>query len=80
LDEKAINTINDVDLTETSPSKATKQETEEVTQWKKEQSGMFSLRKHIGHTIYEVSAHFSSSSRETLEDKILRLARNGALK
>lgn len=31
------------------------------------------LRKRIGSTTYEVSIHFSETSTETLEDKILRL-------
>ena len=31
------------------------------------------LRKRIGSTIYTVSVHFSRTSHETMEDKILRL-------
>ena len=31
------------------------------------------LRKRIGSTTYVVSVHFSKTSKETLEDKILRL-------
>ena len=31
------------------------------------------LRKRIGSTMYEVSIRFSETSKETLEDKILRL-------
>lgn len=31
------------------------------------------LLKRIGSTTYEVSVHFSNTSSETLEDKILRL-------
>jgi len=31
------------------------------------------LRKRIGSVIYEVSVHFSNTSKETMEDKILRL-------
>ena len=31
------------------------------------------LRKRIGSTTYIVSVHFSDKSKETLEDKIIRL-------
>lgn len=31
------------------------------------------LLKRIGSTTYEVSVHFSRTSKETMEDKILRL-------
>jgi hypothetical protein len=31
------------------------------------------LRKRIGSTTYEVSIHFSETSTETIEDKILRM-------
>jgi len=31
------------------------------------------LRKRIGSTTYVVSVHFSKTSKETIEDKILRL-------
>ena len=31
------------------------------------------LRKRIGSTVYTVTVHFSKTSRETAEDKILRL-------
>ena len=34
------------------------------------------LRRRIGSTTYNVGVHFSRTSRETLEDKILRLVRN----
>lgn len=32
--------------------------------------------KKIGSTVYEVSVHFSQTSRESMEDKILRLIQN----
>ena len=32
-----------------------------------------SLTKRIGSTIYKVNVHFSKTSKETMEDKILRL-------
>ena len=31
--------------------------------------------KRIGSTTYEVTVHFSNSSKDTMEDKLLRLAR-----
>jgi hypothetical protein len=34
------------------------------------------IRKKIGNTIYRVSVHYSDTSKEYLEDKLLRLARN----
>ena len=36
------------------------------------------LRKRIGSTTYEVSVRFSETSKETLEDKILRLIEHEA--
>ena len=36
------------------------------------------IRKRISSTTYEVSVYFSRISRETLADKILRMARNEA--
>jgi hypothetical protein len=36
------------------------------------------LLKRIGSTSYEVSIHFSQTSKETVEDKILRLIRREA--
>ena len=40
----------------------------------------FKIRKRIGNTTYDVEAHFSSNSRETLDEKILRLVRGEAMK
>jgi len=34
--------------------------------------------KKIGNTVYKVSVHFNDKSKENIEDKILRLARNDA--
>ena len=34
------------------------------------------IRRKIGNTIYRVSVQFSDTSRERLEDKLLRLAKN----
>jgi hypothetical protein len=39
----------------------------------------FMLRKRIGSTVYTVNAYFSSTTSETLPDKILRLAKNDGL-
>jgi hypothetical protein len=40
------------------------------------ESGVF--RKRIGSTNYSVSVHFSKTSKETIDDKILRLIKNEA--
>jgi hypothetical protein len=40
----------------------------------------FKIRKRIGYTTYEVEARFNSASRETHDDKILRLVRGEAIK
>jgi len=34
--------------------------------------------KRIGYTTYRVGVHFSAASKETAEDKILRLVKNEA--
>lgn len=34
------------------------------------------IKKKIGMTTYEVSMHFSSTSKESMEDKIERLIQN----
>jgi hypothetical protein len=43
------------------------------------QAVSFNMRKRIGSTAYEVEVHFSPGSGETMNDKILRLVRGGAL-
>ena len=40
----------------------------------------FKIRKRIGYTAYEVEVRFNPSSRETLDEKILRLVRGEAMK
>jgi hypothetical protein len=40
----------------------------------------FRIRKRIGSTTYEVEVYFSPGSRETLDEKILRLVRGEAMK
>ena len=37
------------------------------------------LQRRIGSTLYTVKAYFSGATSETLEDKILRLAKNDGL-
>jgi hypothetical protein len=39
----------------------------------------FKLLKRVGSTIYTANVYFSSTTSETLADKILRLARNDGL-
>ena len=34
------------------------------------------LVKRIGKTTYHVKAHFSTTSRETMQDKIIRMLKN----
>ena len=41
--------------------------------------GTATLLRRIGSTVYTVRVHFSNTSNETLEDKILRLTRNDGL-
>jgi len=36
------------------------------------------ITHRIGHTTYKVNIHFSGTSRETMNDKIIRLIRNEA--
>jgi hypothetical protein len=40
----------------------------------------FKIRKQIGSTTYDVEVLFNPSSRETLDEKILRLVRGEAMK
>ena len=36
------------------------------------------MTKRIGSTTYKVAVHFSATSRETIDEKILRLIKNDA--
>lgn len=45
----------------------------------KEKIGDLSLNKTIGKTTYQVTAFFSKTSTETMEDKIIRLIQNEQL-
>ena len=38
------------------------------------------LQKRIGSTTYQVNVYFSQTSTETLDDKVLRLIRNDAMR
>jgi len=40
------------------------------------EAGAFTRR--VGHTTYRVGVHFSGTSRETMDDKIVRLVRSEA--
>jgi hypothetical protein len=42
------------------------------------QSRPVTMLKRIGSTTYEVSVHFSQTSKETVNDKITRLIKNEA--
>jgi hypothetical protein len=54
-------------------------ETKDMTQGKGGNAPAFNMRKQISSTTYEVEVYFSPASRETLDEKILRLARGEAL-
>jgi hypothetical protein len=68
-----------VDSTEAMTQKTTTEKIECATQHSVAQSEAFNIRKQISSTTYEVAIYFSPESRETLDDKILRLVCNGAL-
>jgi hypothetical protein len=55
-------------------------ETKGTTQRKGANAPAFNIRKRIGYTTYEVEARFNPASRETLDDKILRLVRGETIK
>ena len=38
------------------------------------------ITKRIGSTTYKVSVHFSKTSRETMDDKLIRLIERDAVK
>ena len=40
----------------------------------------FAMRKRIGATVYDVEVHFSAEGGETMDDKIIRLVRDSAVK
>jgi hypothetical protein len=66
--------LKNMDSTEASS------ETKDTTQGKDANAPAFNIRKRIGYTTYEVEARFNPASRETLDDKILRLVRREAMK
>lgn len=49
-----------------------------TTQSKNAHAEPVKTQKRIGSTLYMVNIHFSETSRETMEDKILRLIGNEA--
>jgi hypothetical protein len=55
-------------------------ETKGMTLGKDANAPAFNIQKRIGYTTYEVEARFNPRSRETLDDKILRLVRGEAIK
>jgi hypothetical protein len=74
-------------LTETKEIKESMENgnTAAVETWVKARDGEtlpkpFKIRKRIGSTDYEVEVRFSPASRETLDEKILRLVRGEAMK
>jgi hypothetical protein len=48
----------------------------ENTEKNQERESFGGMVKTIGNTTYEVNFYFSETSKETIQDKILRLARN----
>ena len=52
--------------------------TETKTERQPREAGAFT--KRLGSTNYRVSVHFSKTSRETMNDKILRLVKNEVAK
>ncbi|MCL2610138.1 MAG: transposon-encoded TnpW family protein [Defluviitaleaceae bacterium] len=46
------------------------------TEKKPERESFGQMTKKIGNITYEVNFYFSETSKETIQDKILRLARN----
>jgi hypothetical protein len=61
------------------PHETAADETETRTYGSDARIEQFNMRKQIRSTIYEVAVYFSRASRETLGDKILRLALGEAL-
>jgi hypothetical protein len=61
-------------MTHLEQSKETIQGTEATGE-----SGPLKMRKRIHSTTYDLYVYFSKTSRETLKDKIVRLARNEIL-
>jgi hypothetical protein len=63
-----------------SPGCKTVSEIGTVTQGAGSNPAPFKMRRRIGSTAYEVSVYFKAGSGETMDDKILRLARGGVVK
>jgi hypothetical protein len=43
---------------------------------RKAENGQTKFKKRIGSTVYNVSIHFSQTSKETAEEKIKRMIKN----
>ena len=63
-----------------SPSRETPSKAAATAQAGGAHPAPFAMRKRIGFTVYEVEVHFSAEGGETMDDKILRLVRGGAVK
>jgi hypothetical protein len=65
--------INSRDTAEVPPDETAAISSEALTK-------PFKMRKRIGYTIYGVEVRFNPLSRETIDDKIMRLVRREAMK
>jgi hypothetical protein len=63
------------DLLEQQQQKMTVNEAETGTRNGEIKAGSFHMRKRISSTTYEVAVYFNPESKETMDDKILRLVR-----
>ena len=50
------------------------------TTFSKEPIEQLSVHKRIGSTVYEVNVYLNPDAKETMNDKIMRLVRNEAIK
>lgn len=71
--------IKDTDSTGTPEREAAAESTAE-TRDSRAHPASLKMRRRIGSTAYEVEVRFSDKSGETMNDKILRLVRGGAVK
>jgi hypothetical protein len=78
LTERATD-INNTNSTRSPRRETTAKETNAATQGNA-RPAPFNMRKRIGSIAYEVEVHFSPNSGETMDDKILRMVRGGAVK
>jgi hypothetical protein len=71
--------IKDTDSTG-PPNRETSGEAAATAQAAGTRPAPFNIRRRIGSTAYEVEVHFSTVGGETMDDKILRMVRGGAVK